>query len=199
MKNFLVGVLFVYTNLIFCQVQVLENLGRSGQEKQQLQHPFEKRAAWEEGKNFKKGPCFEGPDKKTIPLVTLICSGDLEAIKIEYRKLCQRVGASVGCLKIQNRRVTTVFGDKKRRTLLHWAAFYGFLPIVEFLVQNDAEIDFADDEGWTPLHYAAVQDHVNVVRYLVQKRVDTKLCTKEDKRVWDLPLSREAWRALEGN
>ena len=199
MKRIMVSMLCVQAGFMSCQVQVLEVAGKAGQEKeQQSLHPFERRSA-RYGKTFKKGPCFEGPDKKTIPLVTLICSGDLDAVKKEYRKLCQQVGASVEDLKVQNYKISTVFSDKKGRTILHWAAFYGFLPIVEFLVQNDAEINSADDEGWTPLHYAAVQDHVDVVRYLVQKGADTKLCTKEDKRVWGLPLSREVWRALEGN
>jgi|GEM_PF-4281109 len=202
MKRFLITPLFVPLCAILAHDPFAAVAGKLAEvKKEQSQHPFEKRAA-RFGQNFEKGPCFKGLDKKMDPvaasLVHAVCAGDLEKVKYEFAKAFSSVGNySAGDLTIQNCKLSCTFHDKQGRTLLHWAAFYGFLPVVEFLVKNDAEINRGDEGGWTPLHYAAVQGYADVVRYLVQKGADVKACTKEEKRVWGLPISREVQQALE--
>jgi 26S proteasome non-ATPase regulatory subunit 10 len=43
---------------------------------------------------------------------------------------------------------------KDERTPLHWAASSGSIEIVQFLIDQGAEVDKTDASGWTPLHIA---------------------------------------------
>lgn len=153
-------------------------------EKQESQHPFEKCAA-QYGQNIKKGPCYKGIAKDASVVYKLVCEGKLEQLKVAFVK-AKGIEKSLANQKGAN-----------GTTLLHWAAFYGYLDIVEFLVQQDADIDVQDDEGWTPLHYATSADHANVVRYLRQKGADVKALTNEGKMVWGFLASRDVQNALE--
>jgi len=42
------------------------------------------------------------------------------------------------------------------RTALHWAAFSGSLDIMQFLLEQKAEVDKIDGSGWTALHIAGM-------------------------------------------
>jgi len=59
-------------------------------------------------------------------------------------------------------------------TPLHYAARYGHLSVVEYLVNQKADIN-AQSSGYpsgTPLHYAAQNGHLSVVEYLVNQKAD---------------------------
>jgi len=43
---------------------------------------------------------------------------------------------------------------KDERTALHWAASSGSIEIVQFLIDQGAEVDKTDASEWTPLHVA---------------------------------------------
>ena len=51
-------------------------------------------------------------------------------------------------------------------TPLHWAALNGHLSVVEYLVNQKADINGKTENGSTPLHYAAQYRHINVVEFL---------------------------------
>ena len=53
-------------------------------------------------------------------------------------------------------------------TILHWAAWYGVLDIVQVLI-NEYQFDphCVNDDGNTPLHYAAITGHLNIIKYLI--------------------------------
>jgi len=55
---------------------------------------------------------------------------------------------------------------------LHLAANKGHLSIVEYLVNQKADINAKNQDGNTPLHYAAANAHLSVVEYLVNQKVD---------------------------
>jgi len=55
---------------------------------------------------------------------------------------------------------------------LHFSARYGHLSVVEYLVDQKADINAKDNGGWTPLHYAAANGQLNVVEYLVNQKAD---------------------------
>jgi len=60
------------------------------------------------------------------------------------------------------------------RTALHYAAWNGHLRIVEYLVNQKADIK-AKASGYpfgTPLHYAANSGHLSVVEYLVNQKAE---------------------------
>ena len=57
-------------------------------------------------------------------------------------------------------------------TPLHYAAEYGHLSIVEYLVNQKADINAKDENDHTPLHFAAENGHLSVVEYLINQKVD---------------------------
>ena len=52
------------------------------------------------------------------------------------------------------------------QTPLHFAAENGHLSVVEYLVNQKADMNAKDKYNWTPLHYASQNDHLSVVEYL---------------------------------
>jgi len=57
-------------------------------------------------------------------------------------------------------------------TLLHYAAYNGHLSVVEYLVDQKADINSIDNDNCTPLHRAAINGHLSVVEYLVNHKAD---------------------------
>ncbi|KAM4722950.1 CARD- and ANK-domain containing inflammasome adapter protein-like [Rhinophrynus dorsalis] len=53
-------------------------------------------------------------------------------------------------------------------TLLHIAAAYGHVPVIEYLINKGAKIDAKDKKNRTPLHRAAENGHSEAVRVLLQ-------------------------------
>ena len=71
-------------------------------------------------------------------------------------------------------------GDKKGRTVLHHAAIYGYMNVIEFIVKDVIDtfedqdvrsgfLNVPDYKGRTPLFNAAVEGRVDIVRFLIQK------------------------------
>ena len=54
---------------------------------------------------------------------------------------------------------------------LHEACYYGNLKCVKALVDNGADVHFADSEGWTPLFAAICGEHMACVKFLVDNNV----------------------------
>ena len=54
--------------------------------------------------------------------------------------------------------------NAKDESVLMLAALKGYLPLVQKLVDNDADVN---KTGWTPLHYAASAGHVPVIAHLL--------------------------------
>ena len=54
--------------------------------------------------------------------------------------------------------------NAKDESVLMLAALKGYLPLVQKLVANDADVN---KTGWTPLHYAASGGHVTVIAHLL--------------------------------
>ena len=54
--------------------------------------------------------------------------------------------------------------NAKDESVLMLAALKGYLPLVQKLVANDADVN---KTGWTPLHYAASGGHVPVIAHLL--------------------------------
>ena len=48
----------------------------------------------------------------------------------------------------------------------------GHLSVVEYLVNQKADINAINDDGYTPLHNAASKGHLSVVEYLVNQKAD---------------------------
>jgi len=57
-------------------------------------------------------------------------------------------------------------------TPLHFSAENGHLSVVEYLVNQKADIKSKDKDDLTPLHWAARFGHLSVVEYLVNQKAD---------------------------
>mmetsp|Transcript_2739 Transcript_2739/g.7662 ORF Transcript_2739/g.7662 Transcript_2739/m.7662 type:complete len:431 (-) Transcript_2739:43-1335(-) len=60
-------------------------------------------------------------------------------------------------------------------TPLYQAAVLGHYAMVEFLVENGAQVDMKDGDGETPLFVAAFSGHVSVVSYLLERGANVHL------------------------
>ena len=74
-------------------------------------------------------------------------------------------------------------------TPLHCAAEIGHLSVVEFLVNQNADINAKGKGDLTPLHFAARDGHLSVVDYLVNQNAD--LNAKDKNGETPLGLARE--------
>ncbi|XP_067005678.2 ankyrin repeat and protein kinase domain-containing protein 1-like [Anabrus simplex] len=57
--------------------------------------------------------------------------------------------------------------DCNKRQMIHLAAEYGQVVIVEYLLKAGVKLHIRDGKGWMPVHYAARTNHVDMVRYLL--------------------------------
>ena len=91
-------------------------------------------------------------------------SGNLEAIKYVVEKDKYVVEEDRRFKGFKDRLVSSVILPK--------AAYYGHLEIVKYLVENGADINAKDNNGWTSLIHAAYNGHLEVVKYLVENKAD---------------------------
>ena len=113
------------------------------------------RIDWERHKR-ECAKCSLDRDLSKNPLLLAAGVGDLGRI----RKLVQD-GIDVN----MSSHTTNVFA-------LHVAATNGHVPIVQYLLQQGADKDKADNNGLTAIYYAAAQGHLAVVQYLAQQGAD---------------------------
>lgn len=71
--------------------------------------------------------------------------------------------------------------DNFKWTPLHHACHSGQLNVVEFLIENGAEIDAATMNGGTPLTRAIESSREHVVEYLIGKGVKVQTENKKGK------------------
>jgi ankyrin repeat protein len=53
-------------------------------------------------------------------------------------------------------------------TALHWACEHGAKALVHWLLQNNANVNCQDKDGWYPIHIAAQEGHADIVKILLQ-------------------------------
>ena len=71
-------------------------------------------------------------------------------------------------------------------TPLHWACFKGYLPIVQYLIGNGANIEAKQKDQWTPLHYASSYGQTDVVKYLISIGANKNSKDKSGKTPFDV-------------
>lgn len=62
--------------------------------------------------------------------------------------------------------------DQNQRTPLHWAADFGKVEPMQFLLKNGADVNAKDKFGITPLLAAVYEEHVDAVKALVAAGAD---------------------------
>jgi len=82
------------------------------------------------------------------------------------------------------------WGGMKNSTPLHFSSIYGHLSVVEYLVNQKADISAKDKDNQTPLHVAAANGHLSVVEYLVNQKADINAKTQKDSTPLHLAASK---------
>ena len=54
---------------------------------------------------------------------------------------------------------STIIGDKRGLTALHYAARFGFKEIVKLLLAQGADINMRDGNGFNAAHWAKMNEH----------------------------------------
>jgi ankyrin repeat protein len=81
-------------------------------------------------------------------------------------------------------------GDRKGRTPLHLASIYGYINVVEFIVEEvidcgdtdevkERYLNLRDSKGRTPMFYSAAQGRQTVLQFLIDKGADMNIGTNE--------------------
>lgn len=81
--------------------------------------------------------------------------------------------------------------DRSGLTALMYACSNGFLKLVEFLVENGADIEIKDNQsGETALFFAVRSNHPNVVKFLISHGVDKDVTDKRNQTVHRIAESK---------
>jgi ankyrin repeat protein len=115
-----------------------------------------------------------------VLIVGAICdsrAGDLDFFVEAVRK--NRID-EVRALLLQGVDVNSrdVFGDNAG---LHWAARLGLAEMARLLIDNGADVNIRNDEGYTPLHWAAGEGQKELVVILIAHGADVNA---HNKRGW---------------
>ncbi|KAL6080674.1 Poly [ADP-ribose] polymerase tankyrase-2 [Balamuthia mandrillaris] len=98
----------------------------------------------------------QGTQWGKITLWDAAADGDLEMCKLRMKSAVTHVNAK----------------DAQGKTALHEAARWGHTNVIEFLLDNKAELEARTNEGSTPLHLAAMNGKDDAVRFLISKGAD---------------------------
>lgn len=102
---------------------------------------------------------------------------------------CQRLLSE----KLIDINVTTCDG----LTGLHEAAICGNTQMVEYLINQGANINCCDNEGWTPLHAASSLGQVDIVELLLKYNADVTIVNCENFLAYDLARNDQVKELIE--
>ncbi|KAI9298648.1 ankyrin [Neoconidiobolus thromboides FSU 785] len=100
---------------------------------------------------------------------------------------------------IYNEGIENVFDTHtsySKLSLLHLASSYNHISICQYLIENGANVNPQDREGWTPLHCAAAEGHESIVKYLITiPDISINILNNDDESPCDV-CSQEYIRTL---
>ena len=76
--------------------------------------------------------------------------------------------------------------NNKGRTPLHLAAMWGYIRVIQYLLDRGADINARDNKGYTPLHYAAEGCETRAVKLLLRRGADPTARNAEGKTPADV-------------
>ncbi|WP_028330877.1 ankyrin repeat domain-containing protein [Brachyspira alvinipulli] len=89
--------------------------------------------------------------------------------------------------------------DNRDNTPLHWAAMKDKKDTIQLLMENGADIEAKDADGWTPLHYAAAFSSVDTVQTLVDLGANKESKAKDGSNPMDYARRDDVKNYLAGN
>lgn len=97
------------------------------------------------------------------PLSSSILTGSIDVTKYLFSKIKPHI-------------------DKKYKndfTLLMWATIGGNKEIVNFLIENEADINIKNKDGMTALMWASIRGHYNIVKFLIENKAHINIKNKD--------------------
>lgn len=119
----------------------------------------------------------------------------LRAVSIQGKtpiKLAAQLGALESVTKLLEYGIDIESaGPNKGVTTLHWAASFGQLKIVRYLLENGASLNALSKENFSALHYAVKNCKGAVVSFLLGKNADILIRNDNGNNVLDMALQRD--------
>ena len=84
--------------------------------------------------------------------------------------------------------VDVVDGKEERNSPLHWAASFGSLPSVKYLLSKGVDVNIVNGAGNTPLMDAALGGHLEIVKTLVAAGADLARKDAKGRSLTQLPV-----------
>lgn len=75
-------------------------------------------------------------------------------------------------------------------TALELATMTGNIENAQYLIENNADVNMQDKEGWTALHYASLSGNLEFAQFLLENGADPKLENKNEKKSLDFAIMR---------
>ncbi|XP_008398616.1 myotrophin [Poecilia reticulata] len=75
------------------------------------------------------------------------------------------------------------------RNPLHYAADFGHLKVVEYLLEKGADVNATDKHGLTPLICACFEGHCDCVKILLEKGADRNIKTNDGLSAFDCDIA----------
>jgi ankyrin repeat protein len=115
----------------------------------------------------------EGMMKKGLYLIFALllisaCSTSATINSAVKRQKLEDVKKFVGKGMIENK-------DINGFTPLMVAAYYGYTPILKYLLENGANVDATDKNGWTALMYSASYNFIDDVKLLIDHKASLNM------------------------
>ena len=83
-------------------------------------------------------------------------------------------------MQIDGMQLSLKFQDEKGFTLLHYAVEFNQIPIVQYLLNSEIDINQVDAEGNSPLHVAIKHSSMEAMKCLLQRKdIDTTILNNE--------------------
>jgi ankyrin repeat protein len=92
---------------------------------------------------------------------------------------------------LKNKKNNVNYRNKDGQTALHYAALYNYDKLAEILLDNNTDINSADNLGRTPLHLAAQNDSCQAAASLILHGAHAALKDNDDKIALDYAKSSE--------
>nr|XP_046247922.1 CARD- and ANK-domain containing inflammasome adapter protein [Scatophagus argus] len=117
-----------------------------------------------------KGIKKSGPEKEDRSTVPLLKSEEHKHAQSKLDKLIHMIATDGEVVLLEELldKADINAVNSSNETLLHVAAEYGHLSIIELLIHKGARLDLQDNRGHTALHRAASRGHSEIVRALIQ-------------------------------
>merc|ERR1712051_605872 len=119
-----------------------------------------------------------GKMSKTLKSLQSILKPTCELLISKYADICDFEAVMCILQNIDNKNPIWFYSSKvnvyDEATILHWAAKFGQLSVIQYVCRFEDEKNPCDIWGVTPIHLAAENGHLEIVQYLMKYLTNDK-------------------------